>query len=182
MRSSQELANASLPERIDRKRHRHQAQVERQALTSHVPAIQAQRHAPGARFSHLREPSETGQHAPAEIVSRCRPTESRDIGRSQRARSDSAHVAAEDVDELRKLIETGRAQDAADPRDSAISHRAELEDGKRSPIAAEALLAEQNRPPVLEDDGGCDCRHHRRKSQQAGRRTHEIEETLRQGS
>ena len=180
-RSSHKPANALLPERVDRKRHRHQAQVERQALTSHVPAIQAQRQAPGAHFTHLREPGETGQHPPAEIVSRRHPPESRHIRYGQRAWSNSAHVSAKDVDELRQLIEARGAQHAADARDSAMSHGAELEDGKRPPVAAEALLAEQNGPPVLQDDGACDGRHDRRKSEQARRRTHEVKETLWQG-
>ena len=45
-------------------------------------------------------------------------------------------------------------------------------------LAAEALLAEQNRPPVLQDDGAGDDRHDRRKREQAGRRADEVEETL----
>ena len=176
--SNQKPAHASLPERVDRKGNRHQAHVERQALTSHVATVQTERQAPGARFVHLREPGETGQHAPAEIVPCRHPTESRDIGLGQRTWSDGAHVSSEDVDELRELIEARRAQHPPDPRDSAVPHRAELEDGERSAPSAEALLSEQNRPPVLQEDGACDDRHGRRKREQAAHGPDEIEQTL----
>jgi len=42
--------------------------------------------------------------------------------------------------------------------------------------------AEKVEPTVsLQDDGGCDGRHDRRKSEQARRRTHEVKQTLWQG-
>ncbi len=79
---------------------------------------------------------------------------------------------------LRELVEARRAEHPADPRDSAVPHRAELEDGERSPPSAQAVLAEENRKPVLQDDGAREDHHRRRKSAQAAQGPDDIEETL----
>src|SRR5439155_26268171 len=98
--------------------------------------------------------------------------------RDQRERSYAALVSAQNVDELRELVEARLAQQPADPRDPAVPHRAELQDGERPPPPADALLAEQNRPSIFQDDRACDERHGRRKREQAAHGSDQIEETL----
>ena len=79
-------------------------------------------------------------------------------------RADEGHVAAEDVPQLRQLVEVMLAQELADARQALVAalpvelwpgglgverHRAELVDVERASEAADALLPEQGRAAVL---------------------------------
>src|SRR3954451_20600571 len=88
-----------------------------------------------------------------------------DLVAKRRPWPDHAHVAAEDVPELRQLVERELAQDAADARDPRVArvdreartlllgvddHRAELQQLEVRAILADPRLAVENRPAVLE--------------------------------
>src|SRR5438067_245909 len=86
----------------------------------------------------------------------------------ERARADQAHLALEDVDQLRQLVEGSLAEETPDARDArvvgdleearllvevgelvleglgVVDHRAELDDLEPSPIAADARLPEED--------------------------------------
>ena len=80
------------------------------------------------------------------------------VGQGQGPRH-RAQFAAQDVDELRQFVESGRAQSAPDPIDAPVAHGAKLADGEGTTSAAETLLAEQHRPPVLQQDRKGDDGH-----------------------
>ena len=80
----------------------------------------------------------------------------RDLRRDRRARADDRHLAAQDVDEVRQLVDRRAAQQRADARDArvagvdgeagaellgAVDHRAQLQDVELAPVAADAALA-----------------------------------------
>src|SRR5581483_11571633 len=82
------------------------------------------------------------------------------------ARTDHRHVAAQDVEELRQLVERGAADEFADLRHARVAdrreasavllrvgaHRAELEDLERLAAAPDPLLAVEHGAAVLERD------------------------------
>ena len=95
-----------------------------------------------------------------------------------RTRADDAHVAPQDVPELRELVDRGPAQDPTDPRDPAVAlvdrvagadvlgpddHRAELEDVEVDTVLAHPRLAVHDRASVLE------LRRERSESEQRAR-------------
>jgi hypothetical protein len=84
----------------------------------------------------------------------------------QRPGPDGAQLTAKHVDELRQLVEASGAQQSADRGHVFISHRAELEDGERPPSAPKPCLAEQQRPPVGEENRGGNRGHDRREENQ----------------
>jgi hypothetical protein len=88
-------------------------------------------------------------------------------GRRSKRSSQAGAFQPRHVDELRQLVEAGAAQDAADTGDPAVAHRAELEDGEGAAGTAEALLAEEHRTSVFEQDGDRDGGHHRQEEEQA---------------
>ena len=105
---------------------------------SHVEAVVAELLPPRdvARRVDLRD---AGQPGPAPTMRSANPGTSSsrtsapspsglDFARPQRARTDEAHVAAQDVPELRQLVHRGRAHEPADARDARIArgrlHRA----------------------------------------------------------
>ena len=78
-----------------------------------------------------------------------------DLLRQRRPRPDQAHVAAQDVPQLRQLVEAGRPQqsgpaDASGRRPAPPGrlgpHRAQLDDRELAAVPAGAPLAEQHRP------------------------------------
>ena len=87
-----------------------------------------------------------------------------DLVAERRARPDQAHVAADDVPQLRQLVERGAAQKGTDPRDPAVA----LLDcvagtlrsapttivrsfrSSKSPVLADAGLLEEDRAAVRE--------------------------------
>ena len=101
-----------------------------------------------------------------------------DLVAQRRTRADDAHVATQDVPELRELVDRGPPEDAADPRDPAVAlvhrvagadalgaddHRAELEDLEVVAVLAHARLPVQRQAPVLE------LRRERREAEQRAR-------------
>src|SRR5438552_6752659 len=89
--------------------------------------------------------------------------------RALRSRPDEAHVAPNDVDQLRKLVERGAADERAEGGPTIVSlhspgpevagrafvdvrigsvttHRSELEHLERAPVIADTRLAEEDRP------------------------------------
>ena len=85
----------------------------------------------------------------------------------KRARPDKAHVAAEDVPELRQLVHRRRAHEPPDARHARIvfsglnrararfgidDHRAELQRVEAAAALADALLREEHRAAVFDLD------------------------------
>lgn len=89
---------------------------------------------------------------------------------------DPAHFAAQDVDDLRQLVDAGLAEERAEPRDALVAlrghagdprlvafrrlrhmrHGPELEDPEPLATKADALLSKQRRPRAVEADGDGD--------------------------
>src|SRR5262249_61328486 len=101
------------------------------------------------------------QQAVALVVHRHRGEELVHEFAALRPRTDQAHVTADDVPQLRQLVEAPAPQPAADRRDArirfgrphrtryvfgAVDHRAELQDAERPVVEADALLAVAGRP------------------------------------
>jgi hypothetical protein len=126
----------------------------------------------------LREPGETGTDAPAEIVPRRVPPESRDVGLDERARADRAHLPSQYVDELRELVETGGAQEPAGASDPPVAHRTELENGETPPPGPEPLLTKEHRAAIVEHDDEGDDGHDGSEEHQAADRAGHVEEPL----
>src|SRR5262249_18939203 len=94
-----------------------------------------------------------------------------------RARADQAHVTAQDVDELRQLVETGAAEKCSQARAPRIvlprpygprlllgiyAHAAKLEHLEGAAVKPAALLAIEDRLGTRELDQRCDYQHQRR--------------------
>src|SRR5205823_1532714 len=114
--------------------------------------------------------------------------------RPDRARADEAHVAAQDVPELRDLVELSRPEPATEegrlalrPLDelgpevrpeSALGagpERPELDHREDPSAAADALAPVEDRPAAREEDAERDQRSERQREQQEERREQEIE-------
>jgi hypothetical protein len=95
-----------------------------------------------------------------------------------RARPHHAHVALENVEELRQLVDTGSPDESADAGDAVVAprgrndpvaiglilgHAAKLVHLEKAVRATDALLDEQDRPAIFEFDRQCDHRHQRRE-------------------
>ena len=99
------------------------------------------------------------------------------VGKGVRTRADQRHVAYEDIDQLRQLIQAGGANKGADAGDALVvlggvrdlvavlghRHAAELEDREDLAVQAGAALAEQNRSPTFEDNRQGDHQKGRQK-------------------
>ena len=72
-------------------------------------------------LGNLPEAGEAGTHTPVDLVG----IVDGDLFGQHRTRADQAHIAGEDVPQLRQLVERGDAQDAADAGDArvALEHR-----------------------------------------------------------
>src|SRR3546814_9780347 len=97
--------------------------------------------------------------------------------RALRARPDETHLALDDVDDLRQLIDSELADDATDIGDPGIvarrphrpvgfridRHATELDDVEGATVQANALLAVKYRPRRLDPDGqgGCSVQRQR---------------------
>jgi hypothetical protein len=106
------------------------------------------------RAHHLGEPGEAWKHPPAKIEPLNGPPEPPDVRVGERTKTHRAHVAAQDIDELRQFVKAGRAQHPADAGDPFTGHRAEFQDRERPPGPAQAHLAEQDRMAVLGKNAG----------------------------
>jgi hypothetical protein len=134
-----------------------------------------------SRPYHLREARQSRRDAPAEIACGIHPSQLPDIGFHQRPRPYGTQFPHEHVDELRQLIEARGAQQPADGGHLLIPHRAELEDRERTPSAAEPRLAEQEGPPVPEQNRGGNCGHDRREEDQPADRADHVERPFQPG-
>ena len=99
------------------------------------------------------------------------------------ARADERHLPEQDIDELRKLVDAGRAERPADSRHAGIvagglndqvtilgnRHRAELEDPEHVVVPAIAPLAEENRAATVELDRQSDQQQQRRDEDETNR-------------
>lgn len=88
------------------------------------------------------------------------------MGEGVRARPDQRHVALENIDELRQLVDAGPAKPAADPRHPAVValrllndasvlhdfHGSELDDLEGMAVEAPAALPEEDRAAGIELD------------------------------
>src|SRR6266487_2606442 len=106
----QEPPRATLAERSDRKGQRDEPKVECQARVGDVAAIEMERLAGRAGADDLRQPGEAGTYGPAKIKLRRRPAQPPHVDLRQRTRADRTQLAAQDVDELWKLVEAGGTQ------------------------------------------------------------------------
>src|ERR687887_168829 len=104
-------------------------------------------------------------------------------------RADEAHVAADDVPELRQLVEREAAEEAARPGDAGVAavdgeagalalgaddHRPQLEQVEVSALVADAALAVEDRAAVLELDRDRCGREHRAGEREPERRPHDV--------
>jgi len=128
-----------------------------------------------SRPHHLRQARQSRPDAPPEIARRIGPTQPPDVGLHQRPGPDGAQFPAKHVDELRQLIEARGAQQPPDDGHVLITHRAELEDRERTPSAAEPCLAEQQGPPVGEENRGGNRGHDRREEHQPAKGADHVE-------
>jgi len=107
-------------------------------------------------------------------------------------RADERHLAAQDVEKLRQLVDARAAQDAAHGRDARVvlhgelravrlrvhDHGAELDEGETLAVARIALLAKEHRPAVVRLDGDGRGEHERAGHEDADEREHDIHQPL----
>ena len=96
-----------------------------------------------------------------------------DLVGERRARTDDAHLARGDVQQLGQLVERQATQDGADPGDAirvghhrvvAVHHGAELPDHERAAPHADPLLAEEHRAGRRQPDRcGAERTDHQRR-------------------
>lgn len=113
-----------------------------------------------------------------------------------RARADEGHLAGEDVEELRELVDGGFPDEAADAGDARVAwdgpallfvrfgllhHGAELVHHKRLVVKADALLLEDDRARRSELNEGRDDEHDRAEEDDADESTADVDSTLRGG-
>jgi hypothetical protein len=108
--------------------------------------------------------------------------------------ADEAHLADQDVYELRQLIDAGGANEAADTRDARVvfqrllhliatlgdAHRAELEDHECVAVEAPSGLAIDHRSARLDDDGERNSGKQRGEDKKRERGKHQVECALEQ--
>ena len=119
------------------------------------------------------------------------------------SRADEAHVALHHVEQLWHLVQARHAQDAAERGDARVvvrleqravaqveyfdlgpllisvrHHRAQLVEVEGLTVATDALLAEEDRPAVLQLDDHRTHEHHGQGQQQQQRRGHDVEAAL----
>src|SRR3954454_24395589 len=114
-----------------------------------------------------------------------------DLVRERGARADEAHVAADDIPQLRDLVERQSPQHTTDPRDAWIalvhrvagsftlgadSHRAQLDELEARAAQADSPLPIEDGTAVVEldrDSGRCKCRTGARQPESRERRIDE---------
>ena len=122
--------------------------------------------------------------------------ERRVLGEHERPRADQGHVALEDVEQLRRLVEREAADEAADARDAIVVralddravladehgrvdlHRTELVELEEAPAAPGALLGEEDGALGVQPDRDRDRDQQRRQQQQRDRRADDVQPAL----
>jgi hypothetical protein len=121
----------------------------------------------GHQFLFVEDDGRTGDARACGEDVLLRPGEARSVMRDFRARADEAHVAGEDVEKLRELVDFGFAEPAAEGSDAGISrsgeeragmersgaHGAKFEDAKGLLLEAGACLREEGWAGAGEADG-----------------------------
>ena len=159
------------------------AEVEPGGVAADVAEVQADALAEGEVVSpaDLREPGETGAHGLAEAARvLCKGGH---LLRHPGARADEAHVAEQDVEKLRQLIQRGGAQQAAYPRGARfirqqlagfrvarVRHGAEFVDIKCATKIADALLAEDGARSAANEQEQSDEEHERKQKRHQHKR------------
>src|SRR5215218_3826746 len=137
---------------------------------------------------HLRPAGQTGLDAMAVAVAVDVLLEGADEVRALRARPDDRHVAAQDVEELRQLVERQAAHDLADARAAVVAldaaggearlrhellgggrrdpHRAELEHVELAAVETDAALAVEDRAGRAQAHGEREYAERKREDQQ----------------
>src|SRR5262245_54696699 len=136
----------------------------------------------------LRGARETGRHLEDPELLRSVATDDR---RRLRPRAHETHLAFEDIEKLRQLVETQRSKHPANPGDACVDapgdrrmlisihdHRAKLVEPEGPPLPTDTDLREEDRPPRIELYRDRDERQHRQRDEQADDRTAEIEKSL----
>lgn len=108
-------------------------------------------------------------------------------------RADERHIALEDVEDLRQLVDAQLADDPPDARDARVAraardhaavslgvddHAAELDDLKHAPVFRAALLLEEHGAAVLELDRRRNGEKNRRGDDQREQRHHNVRNAL----
>src|SRR5256712_4734436 len=122
----------------------------------------------------LRPAGDARLHLVAEHVAGHAPSELLDEARALRARADEAHLTAQDVPELRQLVETPASQERPEPRAPRVirprphrarlalgvhTHRAKLEHLEALAVQTHPLLAVEDGPRGHELEGRGDREH-----------------------
>ena len=159
-------------------------QVQPQRAALDVLHVQAQPGAPahGVAAGDLGQPGDARTYVEPAAFVRGVPEV---VLPQQRPRADDAHVAAQDVDQLRDLVQAQRAQQPAQPGEppvvgkqvaeavAAVGHRTELQHRERPAEHPGALLTEQHgraEPPSHHDTDGEDQRREDSQPRQGGPR------------
>src|SRR5262245_60578589 len=107
-----------------------------------------------------------------------------------RVRSDPAHVAPEDIDDLRQFVETILAQKPPQPSNPLVvcggvipstmimRHRPQFKDGERPAAVTRASLTIKNRPRRVELDENCADAEYRGNDGQGKQRDQKIDGAL----
>ena len=146
--------------------------------------------------AHLREAGQAGADDEPLPVRRQLVRELLEEDGPNRTRPDETHVAAEDVEELRYLVELRRLEPApdrrelrfralhellaelrADPAFGPAPQRPELEHREDAPAAADALAAVENGRPARHDDDQRNEEREREREDEQRRREHDVERT-----
>src|SRR6266542_4334157 len=202
-----ELPPPALPlgARRDPERQGDQLEVQPEALLPDVQEVEPEllpaRNAPcRVDLGHARE---TGSHAVPRVVAGNRlerhevavPAEL-DLRGQECPRAHEAHVALEDVPELGQLVQGRRPEKASHPRHPCVAmsrltwpelgvrvrhHGAEFQAREAPPAPAHTLLRVEDRPTVLEFDGGGDERPQWRGREQPHRGEARVEGPLETG-
>jgi hypothetical protein len=100
----------------------------------------------------LCETDDARPEAPTQIVRGTAPTEPRDVVRRQGAGPDEAHVAAQDVRELRQLVQARRPKPSTDACDFAVAHGTKFVDPEWPAVPSDTRLQEQDGAAVVEQN------------------------------
>jgi hypothetical protein len=106
------------------------------------------------------------------------------------ARSDETHIASQHVDQLRELVERGRAQSPPERRDASIigqelaaaialvGHRAKLEELEWAIAEAGAALSEEHRATKADANRDADDQEQRNPQRASEQHQRQVEQTL----
>jgi hypothetical protein len=113
--------------------------------------------------------------------------------RTFRSRSDKTHVAAQDIPELRKFVQSEAAKVVAGSRAARIvrhgpnctqvalgifAHASEFDDSESAAVQSNSNLAIKNGPAIRQTHKGSNPPHHWEQNNQGGGGYHNIQHTL----